>query len=122
MIVVRFLQEFDFMIGDSAIEIFTYFGVEKMHGLNIKDCMKRINDGGTYIDGLANYNPHDHLAKPFVFINRKAIKKNHHDVTLLMHELMHMALLLHDWDISGREEEIITWAEEQTNRLYEFIR
>jgi len=75
-------------------------------------------EGGTYIDGLANYNPTDALAKPFVFINRKALKKTHEDATLLMHEMVHMGLLLNDWDVLEKEEEIVTWAEAETNIIF----
>jgi Zn-dependent peptidase ImmA (M78 family) len=77
-----------------------------------------MQDGGTYIDGLANYNPTDELGRPFVFINRAALNKDHRDVTLLMHEMVHLSLLIHNWNVGNCEEEIVTWAEEQCNVIF----
>jgi hypothetical protein len=118
MVQVIFRKEYDFILGDCALDVFDFFEVDEMHGLSRSACIKRMAEGGTYIDGLANYNPTDALAKPFVFINRKALKKTHEDVTLLMHEMVHMGLLLNDWDVLEKEEEIVTWAEAETNIIF----
>lgn len=121
MIIVVEKKQYDLVIGENAIELFDFYRVFEMHGLSVQDAMKRIAEGGTYIDGLANYHPMDteliKTPKPFVFINKSALKGDYRDVTLLMHEMVHMALLLNDWEIDEREEEIVAWAETETNDI-----
>ena len=34
-----------------------------------------------------------------------------------MHETMHMSILLNNWDIKDKEEEVITFAEEEANKI-----
>jgi hypothetical protein len=119
---VIYFASFVLLIGNSATDLFDYYGVQEMHGVNRTACVSRIAEGGTYIDGFANYNPYDstfiELPTPFVFINRQALHGDHRDITLLNHELMHMSLLLHQWDVEHKEEDIITWAEIFTNLIY----
>lgn len=119
---VIYFAQFVLLIGNSALDLFDYYGVQEMHGVNKTACVSRIAEGGTYIDGFANYNPYDSsLVKtplPFVFINRQALHGDYRDVTLINHEMAHMSLLLHDWDVDTKEEEIVTWAEENTNSVY----
>ena len=51
------------IIGNNAADIFKYYNVEKMHGLNLNDAIEEeINKtvgNGVYIYGLTNYNPED---------------------------------------------------------------
>jgi len=35
----------------------------------------------------------------------------------VMHETMHMSILLNNWDIKDKEEEVITFAEEEANKI-----
>lgn len=114
-------DEFEFLISKSACDLFDYFNTENIHGLSKIDCQARIKEGGTYIDGLCNYNPNDITKKPFVFINESSLKGNHEDVTLLMHEFYHLSLMLHNWDIQNKEEEIVSFAEKTTNEVFEKI-
>ncbi len=37
--------------------------------------------------------------------------------TAIMHETMHMALLLYKWDAEKKSEEIITMAEDEANEI-----
>lgn len=119
---IIYYAQFVLLIGNNAVDLFDYYGVQEMHGVNRTSCINRIAEGGTYIDGFCNYDPRDTtLSKtplPFVFINRSALKGDYRDITLINHEMAHMSLLLHNWDVDKYEEEIVTWAEEQTNLVY----
>lgn len=114
-------DEYVLLIGLDALELFDFFKLDHIHGLNKFDCFDRIHDGGTYIDGLTNFHPYDNpddpKLKPFVFLNLKAFVGNHEDVTLIMHEIMHLSLLLYDWTIEENEESIVSFAEAETNYL-----
>lgn len=116
-------SQFILLIGNNAVDLFDYYGVEQMHGVSRTACIARIAEGGTYIEGFANYDPRDSTLStdlpPFIFINKSALKGDYRDVTLVNHEMTHMSLLLHDWDVDKKEEEIVTWAEEWTNRVYQ---
>jgi hypothetical protein len=37
--------------------------------------------------------------------------------TAIMHETMHLAILLNNWDIKDKEEEAITFAEDEANKI-----
>ena len=119
---IIYYAQFVLLIGNSAVDLFDYYGVQEMHGVSKAQCIERIAEGGTYIDGFANYNPKDTaLTKellPFVFINRQALHGDYRDVTLINHEMAHMSLLLHDWNVADHEEMIVRWAEEKTNLIY----
>lgn len=119
---VIFYAQFVLLIGNNAVDLFDYYGVQEMHGVNKTSCISRIAEGGTYIEGFANYNPYDTAQTtnllPFVFINKSALKGDYRDITLINHEMTHMSLLLHEWDVDKKEEEIVTWAEEYTNLVY----
>lgn len=119
---VIFYAQFILLIGNNAVDLFDYYGVQEMHGVNRQSCIERIAEGGTYIEGFANYNPYDTAQTtnllPFVFINRSALKGDYRDITLVNHEMTHMSLLLHEWNVDKYEEDIVTWAEEYTNLIY----
>ncbi len=124
IVVEKEYNNFVFLIGESSIDIFDYYGVDSMHGLNRFDCAKKIDTNkSAYICGWCNYHPLDkdltrpsHL-KPYVFMNAKRFQNDFTDVSSLMHEIMHLSMKLHDYDID-KEEEIITLAEQLTNDLY----
>jgi hypothetical protein len=42
-------------------------------------------------------------------------------VLLIFHELMHHSLWLHNYDVENFEEEIITWAEEEAEKVFELL-
>ena len=119
---IIYYAQFVLLIGNSAVDLFDYYGVQEMHGVSKAQCIERIAEGGTYIDGFANYNPKDTALTqellPFVFINRQALHGDYRDVTLINHEMVHMSLLLHDWNVETDEEQIVTWAEVYTNLIY----
>ena len=100
------MGKFILLVGKDATEIFDYYNVDEMHGLNRKEAQaeevdftnkKKGDQGnGVYIYGLTNYDPRDKKLtakapyKPFLFLNKKHFKKDFTDVTLANHEAMHM--------------------------------
>jgi hypothetical protein len=128
------IKEFDMdkyilLIGKNATDIFKYYKVKEMHGLNLKDAqaeeVDKTKGNGVYIYGLTNYDPADKKLiakdpyKPFLFLNMGTFKKYSADEqkTAIMHETMHMALLLYKWDAEKKSEEIVTMAEDEANKI-----
>jgi hypothetical protein len=119
------------LFGDNATEVFDYYKVDEMHGLSRKDAQAEEVDktvgNGVYIYGLTNYDPADKKLtakepyKPFIFINLGTFKRYSltEKATAIMHETMHMAILLNNWKITDKEEEVISFAEEQANKIIE---
>ena len=126
------IKEFDMdkyilLIGKDATDIFKYYKVKEMHGLNLKDAqaeeIDKTKGNGVYIYGLTNYDPADKKLiakdpyKPFLFLNMGTFKRYTPDEqkTAIMHETTHMALLLYKWDAEKNSEEIVSMAEEDAN-------
>lgn len=119
------------LAGKDATELFDYYKVPEMHGLNREDAqaeeVDKTKGNGVYIYGLTNYDPADKKLtakdpyKPFLFINLGTFKKYNltEKATGVMHETMHMSILLNNWDIKDKEEEVITFAEEEANKIIE---
>jgi hypothetical protein len=122
------------LIGNDATEIFDYYKVDEMHGLNRADAQAEEVDmtkgNGVYIYGLTNYDPADKKLtakspyKPFLFLNLSTFKKYSitEKATAVMHETMHMSILLNNWNIKGKEEEVITYAEDEANKIIEKLK
>ena len=119
------------LFGDNATKIFDYYKVDEMHGLNRKDAQAEEVDktvgNGVYIYGWTNYDPADKKLtakepyKPFIFINLGTFKRYSltEKATAIMHETMHMSILLNNWKFDDKEEEVISFAEEQANKIIE---
>ena len=117
------------LIGNDATEIFDYYKVAEMHGLNRKDAQAeevyKTTGNGVYIYGWTNYDPADKKLtgkdpyKPFLFLNMSTFKKysTTEKATAIMHETMHMSILLNNWKIMDKEEEAITFAEDEANKI-----
>lgn len=117
------------LVGNDATEIFDYYKVQEMHGLNRADAqaeeVDKTTGNGVYIYGLTNYDPADKKLtgkdpyKPFLFLNMGTFKKYSltEKATAIMHETVHMAILLNNWKITDKEEEVISYAEEQANKI-----
>jgi hypothetical protein len=117
------------IVGKDATDIFKYYNVKQMHGLNIKDAqaeeVDKTKGNGVYIYGLTNYDPADKKLtakapyKPFLFLNMGTFKKYSpsEQATAVMHETMHMSILLSNWNIKDKEEEAIGKAEEEANKI-----
>ena len=122
------------LIGKDATEIFDYYKVDEMHGLNRKDAQAQEVDkstgNGVYIYGWSNYDPADKKLtakdpyKPFLFLNMGTLRKYNitEKATAIMHETMHMSILLNNRNIKDKEEEAITYAEEQANKIIERLK
>ena len=117
------------LVGNDATEIFDYYKVPEMHGLNRADAqaeeVDKTKGNGVYIYGLTNYDPADKKLtakapyKPFLFLNMGTFKKYSptEKATAVMHETMHMSILLNNWNIKDKEEEVITFAEDEANKI-----
>lgn len=123
------MGDYVLLVGNNATEIFDYYNVQEMHGLNRKDAqaeeVDKTKGNGVYIYGWTNYDPADKKLtakapyKPFLFINLGTFKKYSltEKATAVMHETMHMSILLNNWKITDKEEEVISYAEEQANKI-----
>jgi hypothetical protein len=123
------MGDYILLAGNNATEIFDYYNVQEMHGLNRSDAQAEEVDkktgNGVYIYGFTNYDPADKKLtakapyKPFLFINLGTFKKYSitEKATAVMHETMHMSILLNNWKITDKEEEVISYAEEQANKI-----
>lgn len=115
MKIIRSNNEYEFLIGEDALELFDYYDVDELHGLNRTDCIKRMEEGGTYIDGMCNLIPHDY-SRFYIFINLKACDGSYKDITLVQHECTHGGFTKYNHN-PIYEEEIISWGEELTNEI-----
>lgn len=125
------MGEYILLVGDNAVEIFDYYKVDEMHGLNKSDAqaeeIDKTKGNGVYIYGWTNYDPADKKLTgkkpylPFLFLNLSTFKKYSltEKATAVMHETMHMSLLLNNWKITDKEEEVISYAEDEANKIIE---
>ena len=123
------MGDYVLLVGDNATEIFDYYKVDEMHGLNLKDAqaeeIDKTKGNGVYIYGWTNYDPADKKLtgkapyKPFLFLNLSTFKKYSptEKATAVMHETVHMGILLNNWNIKDKEEEVISFAEEEANKI-----
>jgi hypothetical protein len=123
------MGDYILLAGNNATEIFDYYNVQEMHGLNRSNAqaeeVDKTKGNGVYIYGWTNYDPADKKLtakapyKPFLFINLGTFKKYSltEKATAVMHETVHMSILLNNWKITDKEEEVISYAEEQANKI-----
>ena len=128
------MSKYILIVGKDATDIFKFYDVKQMHGLNLKDAqaeeVDKTKGNGVYIYGLTNYNPADKKLtaknpyKPFVFLNMGTFKRYSADEqkTAIMHETVHLAMLLYKWDANKKSEEITTMAEEEANKIIEKLK
>ena len=121
-IISKQYPEYTLIIGKNSEDIFNFFGVEELHGLYKKDCYD--NPTNAYIAGLCNVYPKD-PSKLFLFLNSIRLGNGYKDVLLIMHESMHLSLKIHGGDLTYKgvdiEEIAITWAEENSDSIYQFL-
>ena len=111
------------LLSQNPCEVFTYFDVDEMHGLSFAECVN-LKDN-TYIAGWANYvpkesNQYNENDKRFVFINLLRCTDSIKTFALIMHEMMHHSFFIHNYNMD-LEEEIITWAENESHEVYKII-
>ena len=108
-------QHYDLLLSHNPCEIFTYYNVTEMHGLNFKDCLEFNNTTkSAYFAGWCNIIPAS--KRNYVFINLSRCNTDIETFGLIMHELMHMS-----FDLHTDEEELITWAENESYEIYNII-
>jgi hypothetical protein len=128
MMVTIFRGSYILLLSYNPCDVFTYFGVKEMHGLNIEDCKKHENSTkSSYIAGWSNFVPkasgsYLSIDKRFVFINLSRCTDTVRTMGLIMHEMMHQSLFVHNYDVANKEEDIITWAEEESYEVYKIIK
>ncbi len=119
-------KTYTLLLSENPCSIFWNYGVEEMHGLNYKDCTAHKNTNkSAYIAGFSNYVPkEDGEYKTgddfFVYINLSRCNNVIETCLLVNHEMMHRAFELHDWNVDF-EEQMITWAEEETAEVVKII-
>ena len=115
------------LLSYNPCDVFTYFNVTEMHGLNAQDCANHENTTqNAYIAGWSNFIPQESGVYKeddprFVFINLSRCTDDINTFGLIMHELMHRSFALHGYD-TEKEEEIITWAEEEAYEVFKIIK
>jgi hypothetical protein len=121
--------QYELLFGTDAGTVFKYYSVPEMHGLSLQGAIKRMAEGGSYIDGLTNYHPKDKsldlAPNPFLFLNISSLQNNyseHQVYTCVMHETMHMAGILYGGRWDSHEEEMITWAEKEANEIITILK
>jgi hypothetical protein len=116
------------LLSYNPCDVFTYFNVKEMHGLNAIDCAKHENTTeSAYFAGWCNFIPkesgeYDQNDRRFIFINLSRCNDDTETMGLIMHEMMHQSLFVHNYDVANKEEEIITWAEEESYEVYKIVR
>lgn len=115
------------LLSYNPCDIFQYYNVEAMHGLSLKDCQEHANTkDSAYIAGWCNFVPKESGEygkddKRYVFINLARCNDDVSTMGLIMHELMHQSFFLHDYNMDS-EEEIITWAEEESYEVFNLVK
>lgn len=121
MITKKLFSKFQLLIGEKSVDLFNYFKVNKLHGLSKKAAEEYPETkDDAYIWGMANYSPYEDDL-PYLFLNKTRFKNDYTDVTAIMHETMHLSLLLNDWDIENKEEKIVSQAETMANDIVKFL-
>jgi hypothetical protein len=113
-------KNYTLLLSKNPCDIFTYFDVEDLHGLNYKKCLSHKNTKeSAYISGLMNVIPE--TKKLFLFLNINRLGKGKEKMGLIMHETMHLSLEIHKHDVEKKEEEIITWGENEAYKIYDIL-
>jgi len=113
-------KKYTLILSNNPCDIFTHFKVENLHGLNYKKCLAHKNTkDNAYIAGLTNISPK--TKKHFLFLNLNRLGKDKEKMGLIMHETMHLSLELYKHDVENKEEEIITFAENEAYKIYDII-
>ena len=114
MIVIE-RNNYDLLLSYNPCEIFKHYNVDQMHGLNLADCNDYHNTNqSAYFAGWCNIIPAS--KRNYVFINLSRCNTDIETFGLIMHELMHMS-----FDLHTDEEELITWAENESYEIYNII-
>ena len=120
MIIFKFAL-YTLILSYSPCDVFKHFDVTEMHGLNLADCEKYNNTTeDAYIAGFCNISPTD--GKPFVFINLSRCNNDVATTALVFHEMMHLSGIKYNDAWLTSEEDMITFAENETYKIVELIK
>jgi hypothetical protein len=109
-------DKYDLLLSYDPCEIFKHYNIEEMHGLNFDECMSHENNNQqAYIAGWCNIIPN--LKRNYVFINLSRCNTDIETFGLIMHEMIHMS-----FDLHTDEEELITWAENESLEVFKIIK
>ncbi len=112
--------EYTLILSHNPCDIFKHYEVSEMHGLNLADCEKYNNTTeDAYIAGWCNLSPKDN--KPFVFINLSRCTNDIKTTGLVFHEMMHLSSIKYNANMESYEEEMITFAENETYKILNII-
>lgn len=117
-------KEFSFftlIVGSKSSDMFDYFRVGELHGLKRGDCYDR--PGDSYVAGFCNVYP-DGSGRHFLFLNSSRFTGTYLDYLLVMHEAFHLSLEKwgHNLESGDLEEQVITWSEEVSIEIIEFLK
>lgn len=113
-------KAYTMLLSKNPCEIFWHLGEANLHGLSYKECMMHENTNqSAYIAGWCNYYPDSD--KIYVFINLSRCNTDLDTMLLLNHELLHAALIIYNWNLEF-EEDIITFAENETRELFNILK
>lgn len=109
------------ILSDDPCSIFEEYEDVNLCGLNYHECIFRENTPeDSYIAGLCGMIP-DSRDKQFVFINLLKCTDDLSTILLINHELLHHSVYLHNYNFK-EEEKIISWAEQETRKVYEIVK
>ena len=113
-------EHYTLLLSYNPCEIFSFLNVSYLHGLYYADCILHENTTeSAYIAGWCNYYPNSD--KFFVFINLSRCTNDLNTTLLINHEMFHAALIIYNWNLE-HEEQIVTWAEEETKQVFYIIK
>ena len=112
--------KYTLLLSYNPCEIFSFLKVSYLHGLYYADCILHENTTeNAYIAGWCNYYPNS--KDVFVFINLSRCTSDLETTLLLNHEMIHAALMVHNWNLK-HEEKIVSWAESETRETFYLIK
>ena len=114
-------KDLTLLVGVNALSLFDYYGVDELHGLNKKDCLKRMKQGGTYFDGFQNLIPYE-KDQYYLFINNSSLTDNElNNFGLIFHESTHYFFEKYYDSLKENEEQLITEAEIMAKEICKLI-
>jgi hypothetical protein len=115
-------KDYLLILGEKSVDLFNHFKVNELHGLSKKDALSYPETNkDAYIFGMVNYSSTKDKF-PYIFINLNRLNGTYKDYTGIMHECVHLSLLLNDWQINSKEEKIVSDAENYANTTIEYIK
>lgn len=113
-------ENYTLLLSYNPCEIFSFLKVSYLHGLYYADCILHENTTeSAYIAGLCNYYPNSD--KFFVFINLSRCTNDLDTTLLIFHEMLHAAMINYNWNLE-HEEQIVTYAENETRQVFNLIK